>query len=128
MSYYVSKTTKAPFDEALQKVQEELKKQGFGVLTEIDVKKAFKEKLNVDFKRYRILGACNPNLAYEALQKEDKIGVMLPCNVVVEEHDDGTVEVSVVDPIASMMAIENAELSRIAGSARDKLRAMIESV
>ena len=128
MSYYVSKTTKAPFDETLQKVQEELKKQGFGVLTEIDVKKAFKEKLNIDFKRYRILGACNPNLAYEALQKEDKIGVMLPCNVVVEENEDGTVEVSVVDPIASMMAIENADLSRIASSARDKLKAVIEGV
>lgn len=102
MSYYFSKALEISFDEAVAKVTEELKQEGFGVLTEIDVKQTLKKKLDVDFRKYKILGACNPPFAYQALQLEDKIGVMLPCNVVVQENDEGSVEISAVDPIVSM--------------------------
>src|SRR4030043_2473002 len=107
MSYYFSKILNVSFDEAILKVTDELKKEGFGILTDIDVKEALKKKLNVDFKKYRILGACNPPFAYQALQAEDKIGTMLPCNVIVQELADGKTEVAAVDPLASMQAIEN---------------------
>ena len=126
MSYYFNKKVTLSFDDAIQKVTEELKKDGFGVLTEIDVKGTLKKKLDVDFKKYKILGACNPGFAYKALQDEDKIGVMLPCNVIVEENEDGSVEVSAVDPVASMQAIGNENLGKIAGEVRDKLRAVVE--
>lgn len=126
MSYFFNKKVELSFDDAIQKVTEELKKDGFGVLTEIDVKGTLKKKLDVDFKNYRILGACNPGFAYQALQNEDKIGVMLPCNVIVEENDDGSVEVSAVDPVASMQAISNENLGKIAGEVRDKLRSVVE--
>lgn len=126
MSYFFNKKVTLSFDDAIQKVTEELKKDGFGVLTEIDVKGTLKKKLDVDFKNYKILGACNPGFAYQALQNEDKIGVMLPCNVIVEENEDGSVEVSAVDPVASMQAIANEKLGNIAGEVRDKLRAVIE--
>jgi uncharacterized protein (DUF302 family) len=126
MSYYFNKKVTLSFDDAIQKVTEELKKDGFGVLTEIDVKGTLKKKLDVDFKKYKILGACNPGFAYKALQNEDKIGVMLPCNVIVEENEDGSVEVSAVDPVASMQAIGNENLGKIAGEVRDKLRAVVE--
>ena len=116
------------YAEALEKVPEALKKEGFGILTEIDVKQTLKKKLDVDFRRYRILGACNPQLAYQALQREDKIGTMLPSNVLVQERDDGQVEVSAVDPVASMQAIENPDLGEIAREVRGRLRAVVDSL
>ena len=127
MSYF-SKTLNTDFDTAISRVTEELKKEGFGVLTEIDVKETFKKKLDVDFRKYRILGACNPNFAFEAIKSEDKVGTMLPCNVVVQEHEDGKIEVSAIDPIASMMAIKNDSLGDVASSVSDKLRRVIENL
>jgi len=125
MNYYISTTFDGTFDEALSKAAEELKKEGFGILTEIDVKETLKKKLDVDFKKYRILGACNPGFAHKALLTEDKIGTMLPCNVIVEEHENGDVEISAVDPLASMEAVENNELKRIAKEVRDLLEKVI---
>ncbi len=125
MSYYIGKTVELSFDQAVAKITEELKKEGFGILTEIDVQQTLKKKLDVDFRKYRILGACNPPLAYKALQAEDKIGVMLPCNVIVQETPDGTVEVSAVDPIASMQAINNPGLRDLAEEVQGKLRKVI---
>jgi uncharacterized protein (DUF302 family) len=128
MSYYFSKTLNVPFDEAVERVTQELKKEGFGILTDIDVKATLKKKLNVELKKYRILGACNPPFAYRALQKEDKIGTMLPCNVIVQEHGEGSVEVSAIDPVASMQAIHNPELHDIAKEIQAKLKAVIGSL
>ena len=128
MSYYFSATMEGPFDDAIEKVTDELKKEGFGVLTDIDVKATLKKKLDVDYQNYRILGACNPSFAYQALQAEDKIGVMLPCNVIVQDTDDGKVEVSAVDPIASMQAIENTELGDIANQVQAKLKKVINNL
>lgn len=128
MNYYISTTFTGTFDEAIQKVTEELKKEDFGILTEIDVKETLKKKLDVDFKKYRILGACNPGFAHKALLKEDKIGTMLPCNVIVEEHENGEVEVSAVDPMASMQAVENDELKKIATHVRDLLEKVIRNI
>ncbi|OGC06093.1 hypothetical protein A2V82_01715 [candidate division KSB1 bacterium RBG_16_48_16] len=127
MSYYFSKTLSVPFDEAIACVTDELKKEGFGVLTEIDVKETLKKKLNVDFHRYKILGACNPPFAYQALQAEDKIGTMLPCNVIVQETTGG-IEVAAVDPIASMAAVENPKLAGVAEQVQAKLKKVIESL
>jgi uncharacterized protein (DUF302 family) len=126
--YYFSNTLNTSFDDTVAKVIAELNKEGFGVLTEIDVKGALKKKLNVDFKKYRILGACNPAFAYEALQVEDKIGTMLPCNVIVQEISEGVVEVAAIDPVASMQAIDNAELGRVAEQVQAKLRKIIEAL
>jgi uncharacterized protein (DUF302 family) len=128
VSYYFSKTIKSSFDDAIKRATEELRKEGFGVLTQIDVKATLKEKLNVDFKPYRILGACNPPFAYRALQKEERIGTMLPCNVIVRDVGDGEVEISAVDPIASMQAIENADLAEIAVEVRAKLQKVVDSI
>lgn len=128
MNYYMSTTFKGTFDDAVSKVTDELKKYGFGVLTEIDVKETLKKKLDVDFKKYKILGACNPANAHKALLAEDKIGVMLPCNVIVEEHEDGVVEVSAVDPMASMQAVENDGLEPVAKYIRDQLGKVINDV
>ena len=128
MSYYFNTTMDVPFDEAVDKVTEELKKEGFGVLTDIDVKATLKKKLDVDYQNYRILGACNPPFAYKALQAENKIGIMLPCNVVVQETKDGTVEVSAVDPIASMAAIENSELGEVAIQVQEKMKKIIDQL
>jgi uncharacterized protein (DUF302 family) len=125
MSYYFSNILNTSFDEAVLKVTEELKKEGFGILTDIDVQATLKKKLNVDFKKYRILGACNPPFAYQALQVEDKIGTMLPCNVIVQEHTAGKVEVAAVDPVASMMAIENPKLRTVAEQVQMKLKRVI---
>ena len=125
MAYYFAKTLKGDFDQSIEKVTEELKKEGFGILTEIDVKETLKKKLNVDFPRYRILGACNPPFAYKALQAEERIGTMLPCNVVVRELEPGTVEVAAVDPVASMQAVENPRLREIAETIREKLRSVV---
>jgi uncharacterized protein (DUF302 family) len=129
MKYYFSKSlVNVTFNEAIQKVTELLKVEGFGVLTEIDIKSTLKEKLDVDFYNYKILGACNPTFAYKALLAEDKIGTMLPCNVIVQEKVEGQVEVSVVDPAASMKAIENDKLHGIATEIRDKLKKVIEQL
>ncbi|MGM0738690.1 MAG: DUF302 domain-containing protein [Bacteroidota bacterium] len=128
MNYYMSTTFNGTFDDAVNKVTEELKKYGFGVLTEIDVQETLKKKLDVDFKKYKILGACNPANAHKALLAEDKIGTMLPCNVIVEEHEDGVVEVSAVDPMASMQAVENDELEPIAKFIRDQLEKVIRDL
>jgi uncharacterized protein (DUF302 family) len=128
MSYHFSKTLQLPFDEAIDRVMAALKAEGFGVLTEIDVKETLKKKLDVDFRKYRILGACNPTLAYQALQLEDKIGTMLPCNVLVQETGDGQVEVSAIDPIASMQAIDNPALGRVAETVRAKLRGIVDGL
>lgn len=128
MKYYIEKTTNYSFDEAVEKVTEELKKEGFGVLSEIDIHEKIKEKLGVDFRKYRILGACNPPKAYEALQAENKIGTMLPCNVIVQELDDGKTEVAAVDPAASMMAVESPELESIAKEIRAKLQKVIDAL
>ena len=125
MDYYFSKTIQAGFDDAVQRVTESLKAEGFGILTEIDMKATLKKKLDVDFYNYKILGACNPPFAYKALQAEDKIGTMLPCNVIVQEKESG-VEVSVVDPVSSMKAIENDALHDIAMEIRNRLQRVIE--
>ena len=129
MNYYFSKSlVNITFDEAIQKVTESLKKEGFGILTEIDIKATLKKKLDVDFYNYKILGACNPPFAYKALLAEDKIGTMLPCNVIVQEKEAGKVEVSAVDPAASMQAIENDELIDIANEIRARLQKVIKAL
>ncbi|KUK56588.1 MAG: hypothetical protein XD81_1964 [Bacteroidetes bacterium 38_7] len=128
MKYYIEKTTEYGFDEAIEKVTEELKKEGFGVLTEIDVQATLKKKLDVDFNKYQILGACNPPFAHKALRAENKIGAMLPCNAIVQELDDGKTEVAAVDPMASMLAVENDKLGEIANEIRAKLEKVIENV
>ncbi len=129
MKYYFRTTLKeASFAESKERVIEELKKEGFGVLTQIDIKSTFKKKLDVDFRPYEILGACNPNYAYKALSNEEKIGLMLPCNVVLEENKDGNIEVSAIDPIASMGAVENENLGEIAQEVQQKLKKVIENL
>jgi len=129
MSYYFNKILKnTSFDEAIEKVTIELKKEGFGVLTEIDVKATLKNKIDVDFRKYKILGACNPHFAYKALSAEDKIGVFLPCNVIVQEHENGEVEVAAVDPIASMISVNNPALGSLAQEVQQKLKRVIENL
>ncbi len=128
MSYYFTKKLNLSFDAAIARVTEELKKEGFGILTDIDVKATLKKKLDVEFRKYRILGACNPPFAYKALQAEDKIGTMLPCNVIVQEISDGQVEVTAIDPLASMQAIENPALKEIAAEISSKLKTVIDRV
>jgi len=128
MSFHISKTIQCTFDEAVTKVTEALKNEGFGILTEIDVQATLKKKLNVDFRNYKILGACNPPFAYEALKLEDKIGAMLPCNVIVQAQVGGAVEVSAIDPVASMGAVGNPELTVIARQVQVKLKKVIESL
>lgn len=125
MKYYFDKTLQGDFDAAIEKVTGELKKEGFGVLTEIDIKATMKKKLDVDLPKYTILGACNPQYAYRALQAENKIGTMLPCNVIVQETPDGRVEVSAVNPLASMQAVENPELGALAEEVTEKLKRVI---
>ncbi len=127
MSYYFSKKITLGFEEAIEKVIDALKSEGFGILTEIDVKETLKKKLNVDFRPYRILGACNPPFAYKALQAEDKVGIMLPCNVIVQEKENG-VEIAAVDPVASMQAIDNPKLGEIANEIRQRLHRVIDSL
>jgi uncharacterized protein (DUF302 family) len=128
MSYYFSKTVKGSFEEVLEKVTATLKNEGFGILTEIDVKETLKKKLDVNFRKYKILGACNPPFAYKALQAEDKIGIMLPCNVIVQEIGENEVEVAAVDPIASMKAIENPGLYGIATQVQEKLKNVVDNL
>jgi uncharacterized protein (DUF302 family) len=128
MSYYFSKIIDLPFNKAIEKVTEALKKEGYGILTEIDVKATLKKKLDVDFRNYKILGACNPPFAYEALKAERMIGLMLPCNVIVQEAEENKTEVAAIDPIASMQAVNNFQLAQIANQVQGKLKKVIESL
>ncbi len=128
MTYHFSKTLEMPFDQAVSRVTEALKKEGFGLLTDIDVRATMRAKLKEDFRPYRILGACNPQLAYRALTLEDKIGTMLPCNVIVQQHQGGGVEVSAVDPVASMQAIDNPALAGVANEVRAKLKRVVDGL
>lgn len=129
MKYYIETTINTDFDQAVNKVKDELKKEGFGVLSEIDIHDKLKEKLDVDFKKYKILGACNPPKAFEALKAESNIGLMLPCNIVVQEssHTD-KVNVSAIDPVASMMAVNNDSIKPIAHEIKDKLTHVIRNL
>ena len=128
MKYYINKTITTEFNKAVELVTEALKKEGFGVLSEIDIQQKLNEKLDVDFRKYKILGACNPPNAYKALQQEDKIGTMLPCNVIIQEVNESQVEVAAVNPVASMMAVENNQLAGIAGEIKAKLERVIASL
>ena len=128
MAYYFSKTLDISFEDTIKKVTDELKKEGFGILTNIDVRQTLKEKLDVDFRKYRILGACNPSFAYKALQSENKIGTMLPCNVVVQDLGNGRVEVAAIDPVASMQAVTNQDLGEIASQVQSKLKRVIDNL
>lgn len=127
MSYYFAKLTPYSFDEAITRVTGELKKEGFGILAEIDVQETLKKKLNTDFRRYKILGACNPPFAYQALQAEEYIGAMLPCNVIVQEKGSG-VEVAAVDPVASMAGVKNDKLAAVATEVRQRLQNVISKI
>lgn len=128
MSYYISTNVDKPFEEAIAAVTAALQEEGFGVLTEIDVTATMKKKLDVDFRNYRILGACNPPFAHKALEAEDKIGTMLPCNVIVQEKEPGSVEVAAVDPVSSMQAVNNPNLTPVAQEIQGRLRRVIESI
>ena len=128
MKYYISTTVSRSFDVALERVVSALKEQGFGVLTEIDVKATLKKKLDVDFRRYMILGACNPPFAHQAFLADDKIGILLPCNVIVQELEDGRVEVAAMDPVVAMQMVENATLAEVATQVRDRLQAVIDDL
>lgn len=125
MSYYIAKTLPVTLEEAIDLTEAALKTEGFGVLTKIDIASTLKEKIGADFRPYTILGACNPKLAYEALQVEDKVGLMLPCNVIVQDAGDGQSEVAAIDPVASMQAIENDDLLKAASEVRAKLERVI---
>lgn len=128
MNYYFNKTVKGTFEEVIEKVTEALKEEGFGILTEIDIKETLKKKLDVDFKKYKVLGACNPPFAYKALQAEDKIGTMLPCNVIVQEIEEGVIEVAAINPIVSMQAVKNEKLNNIAKEITSMLKNVIEKL
>lgn len=128
MSYYISTTIDASFDEAINKATEALKEEGFGVLTEIRIHEKLKEKLDVDFRKYIILGACHPASAHKALQYEDKIGTMLPCNVIIQEAGENKMEIAAVDPVASMQAIRNEDLTQLASEIQGKLKKVIASL
>ena len=128
MSYYFAKTLTMNFDDAVRRTTEALKQENFGIITEIDVKETFKQKLSVDFRNYRILGACNPKLAHEALDIEDKVGTMLPCNVVVQDIGGGKIEVAAIDPLASMQAIDNPKLREAASVVQAKLKKVVEAL
>ena len=125
MEYYFNKTITGEFEEVIEKVTDELEKEGFGVLTEINVTETLKKKLDVDFKKYRIHGACNAPYAYEALKAEDKIGTMLPCNVIVQEIEKEKIEIAAVNPMASMQAVKNKDLEKIATEIGDKLKQIV---
>jgi uncharacterized protein (DUF302 family) len=128
MAYYFNRSIAAPFGEVVQRATEALKKEGFGIITEIDVTETLRKKIGVEFRNYRILGACNPRYAHEALGVEDKIGTMLPCNVIVQETVPGTVEVAAIDPVASMAAVDNPKLKALAGQVGDQLRKVVAAI
>jgi len=127
-TYYFNKIVGKTFEDTERRLREELQKEGFGVLTEIDVTATLKKKLDVNFRRYKILGACNPNFAYTALQLEDKIGTMLPCSVIIQELESGKIEVAAIDPAASMQAVKNSALGDVADQVRGKLKAVIDNI
>lgn len=128
MSYYFTKVLDISFEEAVNKITEELKKEGFGILTEINIQETLKKKLDVDFRKYKILGACNPPFAHKALQTEDKIGLLLPCNLIVQENKDGKVEASAVNPLVTMQSVNNHDLSDIANEVKERLERVINSL
>ncbi|MCL4549736.1 MAG: DUF302 domain-containing protein [Bacteroidetes bacterium] len=128
MAYFNSKTINGTFEETIAKVTDELKKEGFGVLTEIDVKETLKKKLDVDFRKYKILGACNPPFAYKVLQAEENIGVLLPCNIVVQEKETGKIQVSAVNPMESMQAVNNPALGEVAGEVSSRLQKVLQNL
>jgi uncharacterized protein (DUF302 family) len=128
MEYFFSKILSSSFEDAIIKVIEALKAEGFGIVSDIDMQAKFREKLNVNVRKYRILGACNPSFAYKAMQHEEKIGVMLPCNVVVIDRENGTTEIAAVDPLASMMAIQNPDLAEIAKQVTDSLKIVVNKL
>lgn len=128
MSYYINKTLNTDFNAAVSKVEDALQEEGFGVLSEIDINETLKKKLDVNFRKYKILGACNPPNAHKALLAEPNVGTMLPCNVVVQEMDSNKIEVAAINPLASMMAIENDQLKKIAGDIKAKLEKVIQSL
>ena len=128
MNYYINKTIRADFDEAVELVTEALKEKGFGILSEIDISEKMREKMDIEFRKYKILGACNPPFAFKALQHEDKVGTLLPCNVILQEAGEGLVEVAAVDPVASMISISNPGLTKIAEEVRDIFEELIEDL
>lgn len=128
MKFYINRNVTGDFDGAIARVIDALKAEGFGILTDIDVRQTMKAKIGVDFRPYRILGACNPSLAHEALSAEDKIGTMLPCNVIVQQHDNGVVEVAAIDPVASMASIDNPALTKLAAQVREKLERVVSEL
>lgn len=128
MDYYFSKLVNLSFEDAVSKITDELKKEGFGILTEIDVKTTLKKKLDVDFRNYKIVGSCNPPFAYEALLNERMIGAMLPCNIIVQDAENGKTEVAAVDPIASMQAVQNEKLGKIGHGVRDRFKTVIDNL
>ncbi|MBM3420545.1 MAG: DUF302 domain-containing protein [Bacteroidetes bacterium] len=128
MVYYISNSVEAGFEEAERRIRESLAKEGFGILTEIDVDKTFKAKLGVDFRRYKILGACNPHYAHKALQEEDKIGVMLPCSIILQDMGDGITEIAAIDPVAAMRSIDNPAIEGFASDVREKLARAVMSI
>jgi uncharacterized protein (DUF302 family) len=128
MTYYFNKTVAGTFEEVIEKVTEALKEEGFGILTEIDIKETLKKKLDVDFKKYKILGACNPPYAHKALQAEDKIGTMLPCNVIVQEKGEGVIEVAAINPMVSMQAVKNEKLNNVANEISSMLENVVEKL
>ena len=128
MKYYINRTVNTDFDQVVNLLKTSLNSEGFGVVTEVDLDKKIEEKLKIAFRRYKILGVCNPAFAYRALEQEDKIGTMLPCNIIIQELGKNEIEVAAVDPVASMMAIENRELDKIAGEIKQKLERVIESL
>ena len=128
MDYTISKNIEKSFDEAVQAITAALKEEGFGVITEVDLKEKFKEKLGIDFRNYKILGACNPALAHKAIEVEDRIGVMLPCNVLVQEKEGGKVEISAINPLSSIGATGNEQLKSVASEVSEKLRAAVEKL
>lgn len=128
MTYYFTRTTALDYEQALARTQEELKKEGFGIITEIDVRETLKKKLGVDFRRYKILGACNPAFAHQALQAESRIGTLLPCNVIVQELDGGGAEVSAINPLVSMQAVGNPRLEEIGRQVAAKLQSVVARI
>lgn len=128
MSYYMTKKVNGTFDEVVKKITELLKEEGFGILTEIDVSSTLKKKLDVEFRPYLILGACNPPFAHKALQAEDKIGTLLPCNVIVQQTEDGMIEVAAIDPLASMAMVHNPQIDQIARQIKEKLNSAIQKL
>lgn len=128
MPFNLSKKTSQSFNETIDKVRDELQKEGFGIITEIDMRDKFKEKLDIEFRNYKILGACNPAIAYKAIQQEDKIGIMLPCNILIQEHENGKVEVSAINPLETIGLLNNKQLQSLAAEVSNKLKKVIEHI